>query len=58
MPRDTRLLYEQICTRCGGSGDDPEVNNCICDCCAGTGMEELEITEAEAVNYPNARRVK
>ena len=27
------------CSRCGGSGDDPEVDGCRCDCCGGTGIE-------------------
>ncbi len=47
--------YEQTCSRCDGSGDDPEISNCMCDCCDGTGMETLTLTEAEAVNYPHAK---
>lgn len=27
------------CSRCGGSGIDPEIRGCSCDCCAGTGIE-------------------
>ena len=27
------------CSRCGGTGVDPEVSNCRCDCCGGTGTE-------------------
>lgn len=27
------------CSRCDGTGKDPEVNNCVCDCCNGTGKE-------------------
>lgn len=27
------------CSRCGGSGIDPEVSGCRYDCCGGTGIE-------------------
>ena len=27
------------CSRCGGSGVDPEVRGCTCDCCGGAGFE-------------------
>jgi hypothetical protein len=27
------------CSRCGGTGVDPEVSGCRCDCCGGTGIE-------------------
>ena len=27
------------CSRCDGSGDDPEARGCRCDCCGGTGVE-------------------
>lgn len=49
--------YERTCSRCDGSGDDPEISNCVCDCCDGTGNETLDLTEAEAANYPGVRRV-
>jgi hypothetical protein len=26
-----------MCSRCGGTGDDPDLSNCQCDCCGGTG---------------------
>jgi general stress protein YciG len=27
------------CSRCGGSGNDPEIKDCVCDCCQGSGVE-------------------
>jgi DnaJ-class molecular chaperone len=30
------------CSRCGGSGVDPEFADCTCDCCGGTGNENGE----------------
>ena len=27
------------CSRCQGTGKDPEIKNCTCDCCEGTGWE-------------------
>lgn len=30
---------DRTCSRCGGSGVDPEVSGCRCDCCGGTGDE-------------------
>lgn len=27
------------CSRCAGTGKDPLVKNCTCDCCEGTGWE-------------------
>lgn len=56
MAKAERFKYEQTCSRCDGSGSDPEIANCSCDCCQGTGTETLELTEAEAANYPNAQR--
>lgn len=50
-----RYTYEQPCSRCGGTGEDPEIADCACDCCTN-GVETLELTEAEAINYPNAKR--
>ena len=57
MAKAKRFTYEQTCSRCGGTGDDPEIADCACDCCEN-GIEKLELTEAEAVNYPNAKRVR
>lgn len=31
----------QVCSRCDGSGVDPEIRDCTCDCCGGTGEEEV-----------------
>lgn len=47
--------YEQTCSRCAGSAIDPDSQDCICDCCVD-GVETLTLTEAEAVDYPNARK--
>ncbi len=30
---------DDTCSRCGGSGDDPDSPDCRCDCCGGTGKE-------------------
>lgn len=27
------------CSRCNGTGKDPELSDCTCDCCGGTGVE-------------------
>jgi hypothetical protein len=35
------VYIKQVCSRCDGSGDDPEVRGCSCDVCAGTGEEEV-----------------
>ena len=37
MPHNTPGSW--VCTRCDGSGVDPEVAGCSCDCCGGTGEE-------------------
>jgi len=47
--------YERVCSRCDGTGLDPEIADCVCDCCVD-GLEILELTEAEAVNYPGCRK--
>lgn len=31
----------QVCSRCDGSGTDPEMTDCTCDVCGGTGEEEI-----------------
>jgi DnaJ-class molecular chaperone len=51
-----RFEYEQMCSRCNGSGEDPVISNCVCDCCDGTGMETLTLTPEEAAHYPNVSR--
>ena len=51
-----KFKYEQSCSRCDGTAIDPDSPDCVCDCCVD-GVEELELTEAEAVNYPDARRI-
>lgn len=28
-----------VCSRCDGEGDDPEISDCTCDCCGGSGFE-------------------
>ena len=28
------------CSRCGGDGIDPDMRDCTCDCCGGTGVEQ------------------
>ena len=53
---DISHCYQQPCSRCGGSGDDPDAAECVCDCCVG-GVETLLLTEADARSYPNAKRV-
>jgi len=30
------------CSRCDGTGMDPETDDCACDCCGGSGAEEVE----------------
>lgn len=50
-----KFEYEQTCSRCDGSGTDPDMPDCVCDCCEN-GLEILNLTEAEAVEYPNARK--
>lgn len=30
---------DRECSRCGGTGKDPEFRDCTCDCCGGTGIE-------------------
>lgn len=27
------------CSRCDGTGDDPDNLDCVCDCCGGSGRE-------------------
>jgi hypothetical protein len=56
MKKEPRRIYEQTCSRCDGTGVDPVIADCACDCCKD-GVEILELTETEAINYPNARRV-
>lgn len=55
MAKAKKFKYVQTCSRCGGSGLDPEIANCTCDCC-DDGVETLTLTEEEAKNYPNAER--
>ena len=31
----------QVCSRCDGSAVDPEMPDCTCDVCGGTGEEEI-----------------
>lgn len=31
----------QVCSRCDGSAVDPEMPDCRCDVCGGTGEEEV-----------------
>lgn len=31
----------QVCSRCSGSTIDPEMPDCRCDVCGGTGEEEV-----------------
>ena len=57
MTKERTYKYEQPCSRCDGSGIDPEMSDCICDCCEN-GKEILTLTEAEAKNHPNAERRK
>ena len=47
--------YNQTCSRCDGSGVDPDMPDCACDCCEN-GIETLLLTVTESINYPNARR--
>lgn len=49
----TKRTYERPCSRCGGTGVDPEMEDCACDCCE-SGTEYLELTEAQALDYPGA----
>jgi hypothetical protein len=30
---------KSACSRCNGTGADPEVRGCTCDCCGGSGFE-------------------
>lgn len=40
MDRLDKVAQEgESCTRCDGTGDDPEVEGSRCDCCDGTGIE-------------------
>lgn len=55
MKKPKRFEYEQTCSRCDGTGTDPEMPDCACDVCEN-GIETLTLTEAEAVSYPNAKR--
>lgn len=50
-----RYDYCQECSRCGGTGTDPEDPSCVCDVCED-GIETLSLTEDEAQRYPNAVR--
>jgi hypothetical protein len=53
---EPRFQYEQECSRCGGTGIDPEMHDCACDCC-DHGVESLYLTEVQAREYPNAKKV-
>jgi hypothetical protein len=33
----------QVCSRCDGSAVDPEMPDCTCDVCGGTGEEEIPV---------------
>jgi len=44
------FTYFQACSRCDGSGDDPDDDRLQCDCC-DDGTEFLSLTEAQALNY-------
>lgn len=33
----------QVCSRCDGSAVDPEIPDCTCDVCGGTGEEEVPV---------------
>lgn len=38
----TRTGYVmQVCSRCEGTGVDPEMTDCTCDVCGGTCEEEI-----------------
>lgn len=50
-----RYEYTRVCSRCDGEGIDPELPDCVCDCCEN-GVEELLLTEAEALLYPGVQR--
>lgn len=53
--KEQRHEYEQVCSRCGGTGTDPDSQDCLCDCCEN-GYEIMFLTDAEAAEYPNARK--
>lgn len=33
-----RGVPEGACSRCGGDGQDPDMSDCRCDCCGGSGQ--------------------
>jgi hypothetical protein len=39
MTRATKTSGEPNCSRCNGTGADPDLRGCVCDCCGGTGYE-------------------
>ena len=54
--KEKTFKYERTCSRCGGTGDDPEIADCACDCCED-GKETLTNAQAEALNYPGVKRI-
>lgn len=54
---EPRYEYTQTCSRCDGTGIDPDMSDCACDCCED-GLETLLLTETEAQQYPAARKKK
>lgn len=54
--KEKLYTYVQTCARCDGTGVDPDMADCACDCCE-SGTETLELTEAQALDYPNAHKV-
>lgn len=46
---EKRNIYTQVCSRCRGTGVDPDDETRVCDCCKD-GIEELRLTDEEAQN--------